>query len=388
MFVNILFTIIMVFYTCKGCHAAWFTPSQLPVVILRMDDVAARSCEQMTKTAIDAVLAKNTPISVGVIANDIGLSTHEPFASYLRSIASNDLVEIFSHSYSHDDYTDHDLYWQIDDIATSQGVINSVTGALPRTLSPPLNTFNSETLEAMLNVDYMEVFTSKCAWNRNVPGEVIDCDAPGAVEAPNILTGGSYHLPAGAVLGGTSYWNNKIQAANLSEAIRWIDTQISQQNFSVVLLHPYEFSTSTECVTVDADKIAVLESLIDYGVGKYQFMTFQEAVMYFANDTTIFSIEDPADAKFGFQAKFNLLVVFCLTGCVFVTACLSFCRTSTEQKIQKKDRIAAEMKRKKDIDAKLKNQRHQRNIELKTQPGKPGGSAPNKKVKHADYSKI
>jgi hypothetical protein len=209
------------------------------------------------------------------------------------------------------------------------------------------------------------------------------------VAAPDVLQGGSYHLPAGAVLGGDNYWDNKIQIGNLTQAVQWIESQILNQNFSVVLLHPSEFSTSTECVSVDTDKIALLESLIDYGAGRYQFMTFQEAAIYFANDTTIFDpVVDRADAKFEFQAKLNLFFVFCFTGCVLCVACLSFCRTSTEQKIQKRDRVAAEMKRKKEIDLKLKHQKKQRDVEMTTNQaglGAAGKAAKGKKKMEKDH---
>lgn len=336
----------------------------------------------MAIAAIDAVIAKNTSINVGVIANDLDKTTHSDFADYIRTISDQSLVEIVSHSYSHQTYVDNDLDWQIGDMVTAQDILSGVTGVSPTAFVPPLNTFDSDTLEAMLHVEALKVFSAECVWNQETPGQVTTCPAPGSVAAPDILTGGNYHLPAGAVLGDLSYWDNKIQTGNLSEAIKMIDAQILNQNFSVVLLHPYEFSTSTECVSVDSDKIALLESLIDYGEGKYQFMTFQEAVMYFTNDTTIFDPpKERADAKFEFQAKLNIFIVLCFTGCVLIVACLSFCRTSTEQKIQKKDRLAAELKRKNQIDSKLRTQRKQRDIELTTNPANPAASRSGKEKK-------
>lgn len=377
-----MFLLLLLVLCPGGSEGAGWAPSNLPVVMLRIDDVAVRSCEAMSTAVIDAVLAKNTPINVGVIASDLDKTTHSDFADYIKSISDNSLAEIVSHSYSHQTYTDNDLNWQIDDMNSAQDVLSGVTGVLPTAFIPPLNTFDSDTLEAMLDVDSLKVFSAECIWNQDIFGQVTSCPAPGAVTAPNILTGGNYHLPAGAVLGGLDYWDNKIQPGNLSEAIKWIDTQILNQNFSVVLLHPYEFSTSTECVTVDSDKIAVLESLIDYGVGKYQFMTFKDAAVYFTNDTSIFNPQQERDdAKFEFQAKLNIFIVFCFTGCVLLVACCSFCRTSTEQKIQKKDRLAAEMKRKHEIDSKLKTQRKQRDIELTTNPGNPAMSPKNKDKK-------
>jgi peptidoglycan/xylan/chitin deacetylase (PgdA/CDA1 family) len=372
-----------------SCHGAGWTPSSLPVVILRMDDVQVRTCEEMTKAAVDAVIAKDVPISLSLIAKGFDLSVYAKFAAYIRSVAANSLVEIASHSYSHQSYTENNLDWQRNDLISAQSLLSGVTGVLPTTFTPPLNLFDSDTLEALLSVPELKIFSSKCVWNQNIRGQVTDCDSPAAVTAPDIFRAGSYQLPAGAVLGGSGYWSNKLQPGNLTEAVKRIETQILNQNFSVVLLNPAEFSTSTECVSVDADKIALLESLIDYGAGKWQFMTFQEAAIHFTNDTTLFAAaEERGDRKFEYQAKLNLAVVFVLTACVLCVACLSFCRTSTEQKIQRKDRIAAELKRKKDIESKLKTQRVQRDLELTGNAQTAAGARDKKKINKAQYSMI
>jgi len=370
------------------CRGEGWTPQSLPVVMLRMDDLAVRSCVEMAQAAIDAVIAKDTPITVSVIAKDFEKSLYADVANYVRTISQNSLVEIISHSYSHTTYPYNDLNWQKSDIAHAQSVLSSITGMLPTAFVPPDNDFNGDTLLAVNDDNELQVFSAKCVWNRDTPGSVINCPSPGAVQAPDIFREGSYMLPAGAVLGGASYWNNKVQPGNVSEAVRWVESQLLNQNFSVVLLNPYEFSTSTECVSVDEDKIAVLEGLIDYGAGRWQFMTLQEGTMYFANDTTLFDAPpERANAKYEFQARLNILVVFIFTGCVLCAACLSFCRTSTEQKIQKKDRIAAELKRKKDIDTKLKGQRQQRDVEMtRSNSGKVKGGK--KKIDKSAYSRV
>jgi peptidoglycan/xylan/chitin deacetylase (PgdA/CDA1 family) len=359
----------------------------LPTVLLRMDDLAVRSCVDMARAAVDAVLAKDTPITVSVIAKDFDKPLYAEVASYVRSLASNSLVEVASHSYSHSTYTGQGLAWQKEDMSLAQAVLSGVTGVLPTSFVPPQSSFDGDTLQAVHEEERLSIFSAKCVWNKDTPGSVISCPSPGAVSVPDVYREGSYQLPAGAVLGGDSYWNNKVQPGNLTEAIKWIESQILNQNFSVVLLHPYEFSTTTECVSVDTDKIALLESLIDYGAGKWQFATFQEAIMHFNNDTTLFDLpEERDDAKFEFQARLNIGIVFVFTGCVMCVACLSFCRTSTEQKIQRKDRQAAEMKRKKDIDSKLKTQRQQRDVELTTNSKSKINDK--KKINKAAYSMI
>lgn len=383
------FVLLLVATALATSHGAGWSPRSQPVVMLRMDDLAVRSCVTMAQAAIDAVIAKDTPITVSVIGKDFEKSLYADVADYVRTISQNSLVEIVSDSYSHTSYPDNDLAWQKSDLAQAQSVLSSITGLLPTAFVPPDNEFNGDTLLAVNDDNDIQVFSAKCVWNKDTPGSVINCPSPGAVQAPDIFREGSYLLPAGAVLGGNSYWSNKVQPGNVSEAVKWVESQILNQNFSVVMLNPYEFSTSTECVSVDEDKIAVLEGLIDYGAGRWQFMTFQEATMYFANDTTLFDAPPVrADAKYEFQARLNILVVFIFTGCVLCAACLSFCRTSTEQKIQKKDRIAAEMRRKKDIDSKLKSQRQQRDVELtRTNSGKVKGGK-GKKIDKSAYSRV
>lgn len=365
--------------------SAGWTEQSLPRVMLRLDDVAVRSCQDMARAVVSSVLAKNTPLTMSVIAKDFENELYSQEAEYLRAVAGSALVEVASHSYSHTTYSENSLQWQKEDLSRAQSVLRGVTGALPASFTPPQSSFDSNTLQAVHEDYWLRIFSAKCVWNKNTPGSVINCASPGAVVAPEVYREGSYQLPAGAVLGGDSYWSNKVQPGNLSAAIEWIESQILNQKFSVVLLHPYEFSTSTECVSVDEDKIALLESLIDYGAGRWEFSTFQDTIMHFTNDTTLFDLpEERDDSKFGFQAKLNLLVVFVFTGCVLCVACLSFCRKSTEQKIRKKDRQAAEMRRKKDIDSKLKTQRQQRDIEL----GSTTKRNEKKKVNNTAYSMI
>jgi hypothetical protein len=54
---------------------------------------------------------------------------------------------------------------------------------------------------------------------------------------------------------------------------------VENQNFSVVMLSPVEFTTSGDCATFDDDKIQILKELFEYGRSRWQFMTFSNAAV-------------------------------------------------------------------------------------------------------------
>jgi hypothetical protein len=58
------------------------------------------------------------------------------------------------------------------------------------------------------------------------------------------------------------------------------------QGFSVVMLHPVEFATGYDGLTLKAAKVQVLRDLIAYGRTRWQFMTFTDAAAAVSNPVT------------------------------------------------------------------------------------------------------
>lgn len=252
---------------------------ELPVVIIRLDDVQGWYCDTLTQTVVDTVIGMNTSISVGLIGEY--LDTDEVIDSYLLSVSKNSLVEIVSHSYSHIVYGGESLDWQESDLQSASSMIKKVTNASPVSFIPPENSYDENTRTALIE-NSMNLMSAQCTWNLEVPDTPITCNEGSQVVAPNIMWNGISMLPAGAVLGGMDYWEDFSKPASLDDAVAWIDAQITNQGFSVLMLHPQEFATDeSSCDKVDEDKLQVLVDLINYGQNKWKFMTFQGAVSYY-----------------------------------------------------------------------------------------------------------
>ena len=113
-----------------------------------------------------------------------------------------------------------------------------------------------------------------------------------SVVSPDIKVSGIYVLPTGAVLGDDAYWNNYLLPGSVGNATAWLDSQIENQGFGVLMLHPVEFATDATCSTIDAVKIQVLTDLIKSNTetipgGKWKFMLYHEAVEYLTGDVVI-----------------------------------------------------------------------------------------------------
>lgn len=258
--------------------------NNLPVVIIRLDDIQAWYCETLSEVVIDNVVSTQTPISVGIIGRYLDEDTD--ITSYLKSIASNPLVEIASHSYSHTPYGGQSVAWQEDDLEASLNMIEKVTSVVPLSFIPPQNSYDENT--AVVEVEYsMSIMSAQCTWDLALSNTTISCGVGSKVVAPNIIWNGIAMLPAGAVLGDVHYWEDFSGPASVDDAVAWIDAQILGQGFSVLMLHPQEFATDeSTCDTLDQSKLNVLLDLIAYGKDKWQFMTFQNAASYFESQTS------------------------------------------------------------------------------------------------------
>ena len=256
-----------------------YDPNDRPVVILRIDDVVTFFCEDAGLAAINAVINTKTPISVGIIAH--GLRANKPLSRALAKLARNDYVEIMHHSYLHDDYTGNTYEWQMNDLLQGEDEIEVVTGRRPTTFAPPRNTYDDTTISVLRDHPELNLLSAQCSWRRDATGVPLFCNEGSAVVAPNISYEGLYMLPTGAVMGAAPYFKDFLEPASLEDAVGWMEAQIANQGFSVLMLHPLEFSKDETCTQIDEEKLSVLLEVIAYGQDKWQFMSFQQALEYY-----------------------------------------------------------------------------------------------------------
>ena len=163
------------------------------------------------------------------------------------------------------------------------------------TFIPPRNEFDDNTIIAMEANEDLHILSAQCSW---VPGTSTKdhCVATDLMDlnvvSPNIKVNDLYVLPTGAVLGDFPYWENYLLPASVENATAWLDAQIDNQGFGVLMLHPVEFATDSTCAVIDHDKIKVLEDLIKSNTevvpgGKWRFMLYQETVEYLTGDIVI-----------------------------------------------------------------------------------------------------
>lgn len=252
---------------------AWLSSSvvALPTVSFRLDDVQAWWCEEIVKDVVDEFLAQGVPINLGLIGNGGSpLSSGGNIGTYLAGWATNPMIEMTSHSHTHVSYAANTLAFQMNDLKDGNDEMELVTGVRPTTFIPPLNEWNADTATAMIS-ENMDIMSPSCVWNTG--GVPLYCPAGADVVAPDIEHNGVDMLPAGAVLGDADYWTDFSRPADSALAIEWIERQIANQGFSVVMLHPVEFATSNACTTLNS-KFTQLREVFAYGAGKWEFMTY------------------------------------------------------------------------------------------------------------------
>jgi peptidoglycan/xylan/chitin deacetylase (PgdA/CDA1 family) len=194
-------------------------------VSFRLDDVQPYWCEDIYKTVIDLFIAENIPINLGIIGEYMDESATA--SSYLNGLAGNPLVEMSSHSFRHQSFENKNYTWQSTDMETNNNMITAVTTEVSNSFIPPRNEYDNTTILAA-KANGMNVFSAECTWSLTVPNTPDHCKEIVQVVAPDIMRGGVYMLPTGAVLGGIDYWTDFLLNASLAEAINWVELQIGE----------------------------------------------------------------------------------------------------------------------------------------------------------------
>jgi peptidoglycan/xylan/chitin deacetylase (PgdA/CDA1 family) len=228
-------------------------------------------------------LEEKVPINLGIIGENLETSVF--IDSYLQGLADHPLIEMSSHSFMHESFEGKSYAWQNDDMKINNYMIANVTTKKARAFIPPQNEFDDNTILAAL-ANGMHVFSAECTWSLTTPNTPSECKDIVRVVAPDIVRGGVHMLPAGAVLGGTDYWTDFLLNASLAEAINWIELQIENQGFSVVMLHPVEFAMTNACENLNTEKLQILRDLFEYGRSRWQFRTFTDAAATIVSDIT------------------------------------------------------------------------------------------------------
>ena len=248
-------------------------PVTEPTVIFMLDDIQSYDLEPTQLEIMRTFQARDVALTIGVIADSLVDSLYVDSSQHsdeLYSIMSNlgDKGEVACHSmYDHSNFTSLPLNEQKDELSDCRdNLMVLFPGKEINTFIRPYNEFNDDTLEAMREESY-SILSSKST-NYSIPNG--SCyNEGGNFDEDDIVD-----LPVGASTGG---FGSTLVLQSAQTVFDQINNQLDYngQNWSVVMMHPQEFSTAE--YEVDMDAIATLNELIDMCESSgYEMVTFSQ----------------------------------------------------------------------------------------------------------------
>jgi peptidoglycan/xylan/chitin deacetylase (PgdA/CDA1 family) len=241
-------------------------PVTEPTVIFRLDDIQPYYLEPTQLEIMRTFEARGVALTIGVITRSLVKSPH---SDALYSIMSNlgEKGEVACHSKTHPNFTSLSLNEQKDELSDCRDKLMTLfPGKEINTFIPPYNEFNDDTLEAMREESYS--ILSSQSTNYSIPNGSCYNECGNFDDEDDIVD-----LPMGASTGG---YGSTLVLQSAQTVFDQINNQLDDngQNWSVVMMHPQEFSTGKE---VNLDAIATLNELIDMCESSgYEMVTFSQ----------------------------------------------------------------------------------------------------------------
>ncbi|NEN87602.1 MAG: hypothetical protein F6K48_01140 [Okeania sp. SIO3H1] len=260
--------------TLAQTDAQWVDGNQtVPKVVFRLDDVqdwyqAPSQIAVMEAFANYSVEGKNSPqsLSIGVIGCSFG--DDELHVKKIEEIMTNlgERGEVVSHSMTHEDFSAKTLEKQIREFKDFKTVADIYfPGKTVRTFIAPYNEYDECTTVKAMKLTGYDILSAQCT-----PDFCYNAGDPSSTPA---------YLPAGASTGG---WTApyKIQTAN--KIFAEIQAQIKSndnQNWSVVMMHPFEFTKGEDTEEVNPCAIETLKKVIEMCLDNgYELVTYTQLV--------------------------------------------------------------------------------------------------------------
>ncbi|NES64781.1 MAG: hypothetical protein F6K24_05720 [Okeania sp. SIO2D1] len=259
--------------TLADTHAESLDGNQtVPKVVFRLDDVQDGYCNEAQQEIIKvfanySVDDKSTPqsISIGIIGNSFGKDV--PHVEEIKEIMTNlgDRGEVVSHSMTHDDFRCKTIRQQVKELNDFKAIIGDTyfPDKTVRTFIPPLNQYcENTTIPAMTQAGY-DILSAQCT-----EGFCYNEGDPSSNPA---------YLPAAASTGG---WDGPYEIQPANTIFAEIQKQIEKNNWSVVMMHPYEFTVNApENTEVKHSAIETLRELIGMCLDNgYELVTYTQLV--------------------------------------------------------------------------------------------------------------
>lgn len=216
-------------------------------VAFRMDNVQDFWLNDVQNIVIDTFDKKDVPLTISILGKFIG--DDPKVVDHIKENLQNKTAQIrlANRGWEYVDHTSYDLQKQQASIKQTNDKIHNVFGARAAIFVPPYDMFNKDTIEAVRQTKM--VYFSASITNDPAP----------------FLDDSLRHIPSTAYFVDLASDDPFLSGTTQQKALTKVQASIKQHGFAVISLHPPDFAVKTDVFEneVDADKLELLESLID-----------------------------------------------------------------------------------------------------------------------------
>lgn len=219
-------------------------------VAFRFDDIQDYYLNDVQIEVINTFEKKNSSLTIGIIGNYFG--NDQKIVNFVKEKVQqgNTKIEVANHGWNHEDFTKFSKYEQSSLIQKTNDKVLNILGVVPLGFVTPFNVINNDTLVVLQEKDMMYVSAN------------VTTDEPPHNFKDDML----YHLPSGAFTGNLNNDDTEWLGSTHKETYAQILGNLVNYGFSVVTLHPQEYSIRDAlnyANKVDLNQIRELELLID-----------------------------------------------------------------------------------------------------------------------------
>ena len=246
-------------------------------VIFRLDDVDDSSKSKLRSTILDHFTTENKKLVTGIILSRFGnMASDGTIYTKVKEGFDKGLFQLAIHGWNHTRYSELTEEQQKKDFINANNKLLSLFGNKSRIFEPPFNEFNSFTMSAMADSG-LDIFSASSyrEYRTTNPYKVqglfstnnsviqlseVNTNSNKAETANKVI----YHVPFNISL--LSLMREGYSGDDLVERVLSdVDKDIVERGFSVITLHPRDFSTSNSSTgtTIDPNKFQVLVDIMD-----------------------------------------------------------------------------------------------------------------------------
>jgi peptidoglycan/xylan/chitin deacetylase (PgdA/CDA1 family) len=217
-------------------------------VAFRLDDIQNYWLHDVQIEVLKTFREYNVPVTIGVIGNDF----EGDMANYIQNItrSENSNIEIANHGWTHENFAVLDKDQQDQIIKNTNKRIFNVTGILPESFIPPMGEINNSTSEVLQENNFT-----------TFSGLLLTSPPP----FPLVISG-IHHFPETALTAVYDAESTLFHGLSHNETLKDIKASQEKFGFSVIALHPQDFSMIENEIhlnKVNQDQIRELVLLIE-----------------------------------------------------------------------------------------------------------------------------